>query len=325
MPTRKFDIALVESEISYPLDTFICCGSYEERCRTIPNIIDPGKISQALVVENKDLSIYVGENSEYLRKRFGNKSIDVTTNSSNPLLTADNLHNALKLSRNGGQQKYLIDITTFRHESLLILISLLKQMITPYDCIDLIYASASDYSVGDKIEDKWLSKGVAEVRSILGYGGDFSPSKKMHLIIIVGYEYQRASALIDMLEPSKISLGYGRSSTATDDKHRTAQEFFYNILEKLMAIRGNVDKFEFSCNDPLETRDAILLQAQKYPDYNVVVVPMNTKLSTVGAGLATFSNNEIQLCYAQAEQYNNHGYSSPGTNCYMFELSKYLG
>jgi hypothetical protein len=324
MNTRKFEINLLNNELAYPVDVFICCGSYENRCRTIPDIVDPERISHAIVVENKDLSIYVGENSQYLRDRFGEKTIDLATDSGNPVLTADNIRSALKSLKNKSPQKYVIDITTFRHESLLILINLLKQMTTADDRIDLLYVSASDYSIGDEIKDKWLSKGVAAVRSILGYSGDFSPSKKMHLIIIVGYEHQRASALIDILEPGKISLGHGKSSSVTDDKHRVAQDFFYKMLKNMMVLRGNVDEFEFSCNDPLETRDAILLQSNKFSDYNVVVAPMNTKLSTVGAGLATFINNEIQLCYAQAEQYNNHGYSSPGANCYMFELSKYL-
>jgi hypothetical protein len=324
MNMKNFGIDQLNNNLSYPVDIFICCGSYENRCRTIPDIVEPERISHALVVENKDLSIYVGENSQYLRNRFGEKSIDVTTNSSNPLLTADNIHGALKSLKKKSPQKYLIDITTFRHESLLILMNLLKQMTTINDRIDLLYMSASEYSIGNAIKDKWLSKGVAGVRSILGYSGDFSPSKKMHLVIIVGYEYQRASALIDNLEPNQLSLGLGRPSTSTDEKHKAAQEFFYKLLKNMMMLHGNVNEFEFSCNNPLETRDAILAQSEKFPDYNVVVAPMNTKLSTVGAGLATFINNEIQLCYAQAEQYNNHGYSLPGTNCYMFELSKYL-
>jgi hypothetical protein len=203
-------------------------------------------------------------------------------------------------------------------------LNLLKQTTTAEDRIDLIYVSASDYSIRDKKEDKWLSKGVAAVRSILGYSGDLFPSRKMHLMILVGFECQRASALIEILEPSQISLGHGMPSTATDVKHVAAQEFFYEMIKRTVATRGNVDKFEFSCNNPIETRDAILTQSNKYYDYNNVVAPMNTKLSTVGSGLAAFASNEIQLCYAQAEQYNYEGYSSPGTNCYVFELSKYL-
>ncbi|MDP2644327.1 MAG: hypothetical protein Q8P24_05265, partial [Desulfobacterales bacterium] len=42
---------------------------------------------------------------------------------------------------------------------------------------------------------------------------------------------------------------------------------------------------------------------------DVTVAPMNTKLSTVGAALASFENSEIQVCYAQADYYNYHGYS----------------
>ena len=318
------DISVLEKKLVYPYDIFICCGSYENRCLTIPTIIEPENIAHALVVENKNLSSYVGINSQQLRDRFGCKSVDVATDSTNPLITADNMQRSIKEHFTEKPQRYLIDITTFRHESLLILLSLLRQMTKKNDCIDLLYVSAADYSIGDKLEDKWLSKGVAAARSILGYSGDLSPSKKMHLIILVGFEYQRALTLIDILEPDKISLGHGAISSSTDEKHKPAQHLFYDILTNIMAVRKNVNNFEFSCSDPIETKNAILTQAKKYSDYNIVVAPMNTKLSTVGAGLATFISSEIQVCYAQAEQYNYHGYSSPGKNCYMFELSKYL-
>ena len=42
------------------------------------------------------------------------------------------------------------------------------------------------------LEAKWLSRGIGEVRSILGYSGTLKPSRSNLLIVIVGYEYERA-------------------------------------------------------------------------------------------------------------------------------------
>jgi hypothetical protein len=193
-------------------------------------------------------------------------------------------------------------------------------MLKKKDEIYLLYVSAADYSIGDNKEDKWLSKGVAEVRTVLGYTGDITPSKKMHLIVLVGFEYQRASRLIEILEPSCLSLGHGVVQSATDEKHIAAQEFFYDLLSKMMMRHGTVDKFEFYCNDPEESKKSILVQSSKYSDHNVIIAPMNTKLSTVGAALASFENSEIQVCYAQADYYNYHKYSLPGNSCYMFQF-----
>ena len=322
MRSSKFPVIEFENNINGPIDVFICCGSFEARCRTVADKLLPANVQHVLVVENKNLSAYVGENAKYLRDKFGAKTVDIATDSTNSVLTADNLQNALKEISSGKPQSFLVDITTFRHESLLILLHLLYLSTKSTDTILLIYTTASDYSVGDAVENKWLSKGIEKVRTVLGYPGDISPSNKMHLILLVGFEYQRASKLIEILEPSIISMGSGAMQSSTDDKHVASQEFFSNLLRRITATHGNVNWFEFSCNDPISTKNAILMQKQKYPSYNTLVAPMNTKLSTIGAGLATFEDSRIQICYTQATQYNYQGYSSPGTNFYLFELPR---
>lgn len=320
MEIRKFEVSALEKNISYPIDVFICCGSYEDRCRTIADAVKPEEVAHAIVVENKNLSAHVGKNSKYLRERFEGKAIDVGTHSGKPIITADNLSESIQKVAAEKPNKFLIDITTFRHESLLILLYLLRLLTKPTDQIIFVYTTASDYSIGDKIEEKWLSKGVAEVRTVLGYSGDVSPSKKMHLIILVGFEYQRASRLIEVLEPNVISLGHGAVASVTEPKHIASQKFFYDLLRKMVATHGNVEAFEFACNDPLEAKNAIVSQVARHPGFNTVLAPMNTKLSTIGAGLSAFEHGDIQICYAEALHYNYHGYSSPGSNCYLFEV-----
>jgi hypothetical protein len=320
MLTRKFPIASLRENIQHPIDVFVCCGSFEERSLSIAREVDPAEITHALVVENKNLSRYVGKNSGWLRSRFGEKSIDVATDSTNPIITADNIQNAIKAIFQEKSPTVLVDITTLRHESLLILLNLLR-IHAKSGRIFLAYTAAADYSVGDEPEKKWLSKGLSQVRAVLGYAGVISPSRKMHLIVLVGFEHQRASKLIETLEPGIISLGYGAVGTSTEDKHLASQTFFYRLLQTMMAIHGNVEGFEFACNDPIKTKDSIQLQKAKYLNYNTVIAPMNTKLSTVGAAFSAFDDASIQICYAEPSQYNIASYSSPGLNCYLFELS----
>jgi hypothetical protein len=320
MEIRKFGVSALEENISYPIDVFICCGSYEDRCRTIADAIKPEEVTHAIVVENKNLSAYVGKNAKYLREKFEGKAIDVATHSGKPVMTADNLVESIKKVTAEKPNRLLIDITTFRHESLLILLYLLRMLTKPADQIMLVYTTASDYSIGEQIDEKWLSKGVGEVRTVLGYSGDISPSKKMHLIVLVGFEYQRASRLIEVLEPNTISLGNGAPESSTEPKHIASQKFFYDLTKKIVNTHGIVEGFEFACNNPIDTKNAIISQMAKHPDNNTVVAPMNTKLSTIGAGLSAFEHSEIQICYAEALHYNYHGYSSPGSNCYLFQL-----
>ena len=326
MAVVKCELADLQDNLQLPIDIFICCASFENRCRSVADIIQPELIKHALIAENKNLSHYVGENANYLRNRFESCAEDVPIDSTNPLLTADNLDSALKSISTDCQLRYFVDITTFTHESLLILFKLLCLNKKPKDKVTFVYTSASDYSTDEKREDKWLSKGVGDIRSVLGYPGEILPSKKYHLIILVGYEHHRASKLIESFEPDIISLGYGKAGSETVEKHRDANSHFKNLVAKVATMYGAVEEFEFPCNEPLAAKQAILECVQATPAHNHIVAPMNTKLSTIGCALAAIEGEDetIQLCYAQPLQYNYRSYSSPGDTCYLLDFNSLL-
>jgi hypothetical protein len=168
--------------------------------------------------------------------------------------------------------------------------------------------------------DRWLSKGVAEVRSVLGYPGEFFPSRKTHLIVLVGFEHERASKLVEIYEPNILSLGYGKAGSETSQKHYSANRNYHKLVREAVATYTTVREFEFSCSNPWDAKKAILAQVATTPDHNVVVAPMNTKISTVGCALAAVENQTIQLSYAKAMSYNYQQYSVGGTMCYLFEV-----
>jgi hypothetical protein len=232
-----------------------------------------------------------------------------------PLRTADSLHAAIDESIAAGLRKFLVDITTFTHEGLLILLRILQ--FRSIGSVDCGYTSAREYSVGDLDERKWLSKGLGEVRSVLGYPGRVLPSKKLHLIIMAGFEADRAERVILEYEPNTISLGLGDPNDSISPDHYKANRIFY---ERLVEKYSNVLEFTFSCSDPEKTRSALRKQVALLPDRNVLISPMNTKISTVGAALVAFDDDAIQLCYATAHRYNEQAYSMPSDHCYYFSL-----
>lgn len=235
-----------------------------------------------------------------------------------PLVTADNLQRALShAGGDDGDLSYLVDITTFTHEALLILLRLLQARVKRGSVV-LAYAPAAEYSVGLPPEEKWLSKGITDIRSVLGYPGDSRPSRKSHLIVLVGFEGDRAELLLDAYQPHVISLGFGQEGTATAAQHQQVNRFAFAQLASKVS---QYNEFEFSCVDVAAVEATIGVQAGRFPDCNVVIAPMNTKLSTVGVAGAAFRNDDIQLCYASASQYNVEGYSRPGTTCVLTALS----
>lgn len=93
------------------------------------------------------------------------------------------------------------------------------------------------------------------------------------------------------------------------------------LVKEIAASFTKVSTFEIPCNDPTGTRDEIKHQISKANGMNVLIAPMNNKLSTIGVAWAGLENEDIQLCYAQALQYNYSNYSKPGNKCYVFEMN----
>ncbi len=305
------------------MDVFICSGSFEERCKTIPSQIQEDGAEHVLICENEDLEEIVRPNSQYLIDRFGSRSIHVTLRTNDPLIGADNLVSILGKICESQPKNFLIDTTTFTHESLLILIKIIRQLLRGRDGITMkfAYTGAKDYSVGEKQQDKWLSKGVGEIRSVLGYSGIVIPSRKIHLIVLLGFESERAMKLIDAYEPSVTSVGLGEAKDSISKHHHKVNLGFYNSLKEVYC---NIHEFQFSCVDPLSTMLMVQAQVEKFPNHNVVLAPMNNKISTIGVALSAIANESIQICYAHANQYNYEGYSTPGEWCYFFDLPELL-
>lgn len=302
------------------VDFFICSSSYEERSLSIPLALNPNKIKNAVIAENINFGTVVAENANKISSFFKDKSRMVQLDINDPIYCADNIKNALDSRKGSSPCNYLVDITTFTHESLLILLRLLKDEVRSEDSVKFVYACADDYSIGDKDEDKWLSKGVGEIRSILGYPGDVLPTRKMHLMILVGFEVDRAKEIIFSYEPHTLTLGYGQGDL---NEYTRNSMINFRAYQQILPVFENVDTFNFPYNDPLTTKRVIEQQIAKYPDHNTVIAAMNSKISTVGVSLAALDNHRIQLCYATAKQYNFKNYSKPSDHCYIFEIDNF--
>jgi hypothetical protein len=318
MSTLSFDIASVAEHLPKIIDAYICCASYEDRSYVLAEAIPLALINRAAVFVNENILQYVGKNADRLLGRFKNCGERISIDSANPILTGDKMLQFCKSQVFFGEPKNcLVDITTFTHEELLILFKVISTLKRREDKVFFSYVNAEEYSIGLPQESKWLSKGVSEIRSVLGYSGELLPSKKNHLIIIVGYEHERASQLIAYFEPNKLSLAFGVAETATSDKNHAANAYFHHLLVNTASIYGNIGEFKISCNNPLPAKQVILEYLDANAEYNNILVPMNTKLSTIACALASFEKPSLQLCYAQPLQYNYLNYSKPGKTCYF--------
>ena len=320
----KIPLDDLRQSISGNIDLFICCASFEERSQSLARAIGPERVGRAVICVNEDYAVPASKNISQLKElyRANHEIISIRTDA--PLLAADRFSDLLSEASIRSAATIFVDITTFTHEQLLILVRLLRDAPNRHRIL-AGYTGASQYAIDLPDDQKWLSQGVDDIRSVLGYPGNLLPSQKLHLIVLAGFESERAEKLIEAYDPAVISLGIGVQSASISDQHYATNEVFHKRLlefvKTMSTVAGKVDKFEFSCIDPRSTQRTIIEQAKKFSEYNTVIAPMNTKISTLGAAFAAFEDESLQVCYAHPSAYNTDNYSSPSTDCRLLELT----
>jgi hypothetical protein len=323
----KITLSNLYKNIEKPADIFVCFANFEKRCLTIAEKLKD-LIENAFIFAFKDsiAPALTAENKKSLLNIFESKVLQRDLPRNKPIKIADEIISLLNSNfdiEKGPSKRLLIDISTFSMEALLIFFKWIldNHLVEKHD-VKFVYNSADRYSVNEEnAQDKWLTRGIADIRSILGYAGSISPSKRLHLVIQVGFEVERALKHIESYEPAITSLGLGGEDCSICEEH-----FRVNLKKHQMIkdLHNNVEDFSFSCFNPIRTKEDLKKQIDKYEGYNVVIAPLNTKLSALGAALLAFERPEIQICYATANIYNIEGYSTPGDDCYLFSLDELI-
>ena len=308
--------------VGFEIDLFICSSSFEERCFSVPNQIGEIGSRHSIVFFNSNEYAEIQKNAEKLVQVIGQaneRSVELV-----PLNTDTQIQNAIKINDtldaalDNRLNSIVVDTTTFTHETLLIVIGLLNFKRAKFDKLSVTYVGAEDYSTNEKnLSDKWLSTGIEEVRTIMGYPGLMSPARPNHLVILFGFESERTKKLIEHLEFDMISLGFGKKEASIGSNHYDLNSERH---KQLMEVYSNATEFELCLTDPFKAKEDILNHLKGFTNSNNVIVPMNNKLSTIGAALVAFENPKVQLIYAKAVKYNVDGYSTPRNDVYVYQL-----
>lgn len=243
---------------------------------------------------------------------FSTSGLVLGFESSSVLETVDEVQRVIQENANS---EILMDISSFSHELLVAIIGLLKAE-DALKKTKFLYTNASCYSFNTPNDEVWLSRGVLDIRSILGFPGVMLPSKRLHLVLMMGFEVERASEVISRYEPYKISIGSGSERDSISISHHALNNEFVEKLKIFLCeqryTNQEIYEFNFSCKDPFLTARELKDHLIPFSDENIVICPLNNKLSTIGASVFAIDNDKVQLCYAQAVEYNMDGYSMPG-------------
>lgn len=309
---NKFKIKDIKENIGQ-IDLFITSISFENRCKVIyDELLKDNLIPKSWIAFNKNEKEFFEHNFAHFQSSENVEFLEFS--SDNPIVTSKSLIEKFMFEENIGN--ILVDISTFTHEGLLILFKYLEIFKDSYERVRFIYLGVKEYSFNEIDGHKWLSKGTKTIRSVLGYPGVLNPSKKNHLIILFGFEYERTVKLIENFEFDKVSIGVGPEGSLNSKHYELNRKLHLELINRYPFC----ESFEFSLDDPFRCKDDVEEQISKYPNYNVVITPLNNKVSTLGAGLVALNNPIIQLSYVRPHEYNINAYSRASNDCYLFEM-----
>lgn len=305
-------------------DFFVAFCGFEKRCLSVVQNVLSENMGKGIVYINNEVFSESRENLQVFKESLGSKIDIKEIDIFNPLDVADSfICDIIDGCKSIEKPKLLVDITSFTHEALLIFLAICNQLLDNAQ-IDYTYCNAYIYaSENSGCEEQWLSRGIKEVRSVLGYAGDIKPLNKTVMIMMVGYECERAWQIIDSVSPERLIITYNDASGSTDQTNGDASFIHASLLKDLAAYYQNVEQYMIPSNNPFDTKKELEKVISKIePDVNIIIAPMNNKLATFGAGLVALDRPEIQLCYAPATYYNTSSYSVEGNSCYLFSLDK---
>lgn len=301
------------------IDLLLFSVSYERRSSVIWNSIwSQCQKQMAFYNSNHD---YLKTSVEDVKKNLPSASL-VPINSDNPVGTFDKLRQVM--SGFHGPVKVGLDITCFTREALAMLLLVLRHSLPEKSTLLCLYTVAAEYtaSAKNKERDGWLSRGIAEVRSVLGYRGHVSLLATTHLIILPGFEVDRAQSIVDTLQPDRLTIGQLPPSENVSPQFtdRAAK-----MAERLRAYypEQHLSNLSFSAKNPFATRDALL--SVLVEQENTIVACLNTKIATVGVCMAAQSKSCVQLVYAQPVQYNVTDFAVPSTTIISFPFDLTMG
>lgn len=298
------------------IDLFICSASFEERCLVIPSAISSANVKCAVISESKR-NYRVQALANRLENLFADSSRRMRIDFNDPLRIADTYQAVISRATDELRLRTIVvDITTFTHEALLILLVVLRNIVSKQVKVTLLYTPAMEYAVGLPLSRKWLSRGVREIRTVVGFSGIWQPSSKTHIVVLAGLDLNRVYRVIEQLDPSALSIGFGHPIYNSSEGAVAAEEALSPWTFKVPLVQS----FEYSALDPVNARNALDSVTTQFNEMNTVLLPLGSKLSTIAAAALALEKPALQIRYPQPRFYRYDGYSQPSDDCVVYHV-----
>ena len=196
----------------------------------------------------------------------------------------------------------VVDITCFPRELLGMILFAISLMRKKFGKVLIEYVAAPKHGYATQnleLEEsaRWLSQGVHDIRSIIGFPGKFSGEKAGHLIALAGHEKGRLVEIVEYVEPRKLSIGCGEVGSSTT---AGADEYSWEVVKELRTRvpEPKMETLGFRSDSVCDVYDSLHRVRLNFGIENVSLTVMSNKLSFVGAILFALNERRVRVVYA---------------------------
>ena len=282
-------------------DLFICCASFEERC--LSSVLKMGinywtNYAIIFVIEEFLYQKQVDDNLYRLQSELGKRSSKgifiISCQRDNPIdgiAQLKNIWNRCK-PRNPEEPFITIDISGFTK---IYILELLHYLVTELNLgIPRMLHTTQAY-----LPTK-LTKGVTQITTIPHFFGSISLEKETVLVLLLGFEPERALAIWKHFNPAKtVTLITNPPRYGNLDYLKYAEENnSYLLSQPSIEVRNIPADNPYAVKKVLES-----IYSETRASFNMVIGPFGTKPQVVGVFLFWLEHSRIQIVYSLPVKY----------------------
>jgi len=279
-----------------PDDLFICCASFEERCLSSAAKMGTDfltKFAVIFVVEEPIYKKQVEHNMFRLQTELRKKATEgifvISCQRENPMEGISQMEDVLrqcKLKVDGGPF-ITVDISGF----------------TKIYLLELLHYLAIDKDLGlprllhttQRYLPTKLTQGIQQITTMPNFYGSPSLEKEMALVLLLGFEQERALAVWKQLNPARtIALITNPPRHGNLDYLKYARQNNADLLSK-----PSVEVRDIPADNPYAVKNVLEAIHEETKDaFNMVIGPFGTKPQVVGVFLFCQEHRKAQVVYS---------------------------
>jgi len=291
-----------------PDDLFICFASFEERCLGVVRRFYEYAANRAYVLRISDepsefRELHLRELKDALSKIAAMTVIE--TQHKDPIVGMRTISKLISdAALEPGQAAITLDISTFTKKQLLLILRLFDQM-GLFESLRILYTEPLEYMIN---LDQPLSSGLKEVTVVPTFTGRYDSQNELILVIFLGYEGDRALALLENVEPHKTIAVIPSPAYHPEWEGKTEE-----MNAALLVALDSKNICYVDSRDPFATAsllDNLINPRNETQRCNWYIAPLGTKLQTLGVYYFISKHPDVaSIIYAKPLEHNEPYFS----------------